>query len=297
MERGIQWRWGAGPKPSKSGTLSFDFAQNGHYAFNYHPYNALESRGPFDAEDGQSTIEEMRLAATVTPEAPGLDLSLTSSGLNLLIRGRIDGTGNVSLETAPRPSDPAAAPERWEERGRAKIDPLRTRRGTRIELWHVDQSASIWVDGRRVVEWKYELKDIGLSLKELADATTQHQMPVARIDVAGAPVLLRSIDLDRDLYYTQAHRYDSPGRGTFNGPATIEPDNFLCMGDNSPSSLDGRMWTNVDPWVTSVRDVPAGFVPREMMIGRAFFVYYPASHHLPGSPLGLPNFGDMRFIH
>ena len=34
------------------------------------------------------------------------------------------------------------------------------------------------------------------------------------------------------------------------------------------------------------------------MIGKAFFVYYPAPYPLrPGQMGTVPNFGDMRFIH
>ncbi|MDA0723263.1 MAG: signal peptidase I [Verrucomicrobia bacterium] len=39
---------------------------------------------------------------------------------------------------------------------------------------------------------------------------------------------------------------------------------YLAMGDNSPNSLDGRMW---------------GFVPEQQIVGRALFVYYPFTNH------------------
>lgn len=41
-----------------------------------------------------------------------------------------------------------------------------------------------------------------------------------------------------------------------------------------------------------------GIVPRKLMMGRAFFVYFPAMHGTNGKQMQLiPNFGDMRFIH
>src|SRR5262249_16744244 len=40
----------------------------------------------------------------------------------------------------------------------------------------------------------------------------------------------------------------------------VQPGHFLCMGDNSPESSDGRDW---------------GLVPRRLMLGRALLVYYP----------------------
>ena len=64
----------------------------------------------------------------------------------------------------------------------------------------------------------------------------------------------------------------------------------------------------VDPEVKrSIQDLRAsqgrdpklsnGIVPRELMIGRAFFVYFPAPYRLQERQLGIvPNFGNMRFI-
>jgi signal peptidase I len=58
---------------------------------------------------------------------------------------------------------------------------------------------------------------------------------------------------------------------------SIRPDNFIMMGDNSPRSSDSRAWGKQDrdwdpdrsPWE----------VPRHLLIGRAFFVYWP--HGVP----------------
>ena len=40
----------------------------------------------------------------------------------------------------------------------------------------------------------------------------------------------------------------------------VQPGHYLCMGDNSPESSDGRTW---------------GTVPRRLMLGRAVLVHYP----------------------
>jgi signal peptidase I len=64
--------------------------------------------------------------------------------------------------------------------------------------------------------------------------------------------------------------------------ATADKDQFLPMGDNSPQSSDARVW-----------DGP-NYVERDMLIGRAVFVYWP---HMLNKPLPwFPNFRDMRFI-
>jgi hypothetical protein len=73
-------------------------------------------------------------------------------------------------------------------------------------------------------------------------------------------------------------------------------DEFFVMGDNSPNSSDGRLWWKASP--TLLPGYHLGTVPRYNMLGKAFFVYWPAGFRLPGLPqLPLvPNVGDMRFI-
>jgi len=77
-----------------------------------------------------------------------------------------------------------------------------------------------------------------------------------------------------------------------NTPA-LTPDQFFVCGDNSPASLDARLWDKVDPWVRPI-DPKVGVVPRDLMIGKAFFVYFPSI--LRDGPIPVPDFGRMRFI-
>lgn len=57
---------------------------------------------------------------------------------------------------------------------------------------------------------------------------------------------------------------------------------FLPMGDNSTRSLDARLWTGEH------------YVERDLLIGRAIFVYWP--HTLNKPVKHFPNFGKMKFI-
>src|SRR5262249_52959720 len=99
----------------------------------------------------------------------------------------------------------------------------------------------------------------------------------ASVGVKGAKVKLRHVKLSRDTYYTTG-REDKPSAADVEfdadnpekwGPlredmplATffVQPNHFLCLGDTSPESSDGRTW---------------GLVPRRLLLGRALLVYYP----------------------
>ncbi len=98
--------------------------------------------------------------------------------------------------------------------------------------------------------------------------------------------------------------YDSLITTRSGRPVRLDTNEFFCMGDNSPRSSDSRYWTDINPWIeqrmfSDGSDAPNfGVVPRELMMGRAFFVYFPAMRPWgPTKAAWVPNFGDMRFIH
>jgi signal peptidase I len=102
----------------------------------------------------------------------------------------------------------------------------------------------------------------------------------ASIGATGTGVTVSKLQLWRDTYYTQMNSLRDRGEGDdfppgidFADPSTwgalhdmhertlyVQPGHYLCMGDNSPHSSDGRSW---------------GQVPERLMLGRALVVYYP----------------------
>ena len=64
--------------------------------------------------------------------------------------------------------------------------------------------------------------------------------------------------------------------------STTDQDQFLPMGDNSPRSLDGRVWDGDN------------YVERDMLIGRAMLIYWPHTKNKPFKYF--PNFERMGFI-
>lgn len=281
-----------------AGRIDFDFALGG--------YDTGAAMYPYNQPSAETDpIEDVRIAATFQPDAPGLSVKLSTtarlhgSATIDTLAVEVDATGNLTL-TSTNPDT-----GRVTQLDLQSIAPFRPGRNTTMELWYVDQEASVWIDGDRVSRVPF---DPPMSVLEERDRPAS--LPDIAIEVAGAPVTLHNVELDRDLYYGSWLRGSSIGIGgavhrdggrVDSRPVQLRNDEFYCLGDNSPHSQDSRYWTSVHPWVRETNmggEVRQGVVPRDLMIGRAFYVYFPAPYPWrPGAPGIFPNFGAMRIIH
>jgi len=297
--------------------IAFDFelAAEGGPISSWYAYNQLHHT---QSVTPREPIEDVRVAATFLPDREGLAVELTTtarldaaSGEPQRLWARVDADGLLTLEVEPLHAVNRAAAARRVVADPARLAPFRPGVHRRIELWHVDQHVRVIVDGDTALTWNYDLP-----MEQLLRREPIAMPPSIGIRVAGSPVTLSRVQVDRDIYYS-TNQSSKTARGAVQRirtaddrvvydldaqPVTIGSDQFFCMGDNSPLSDDSRYWDAVDPWV-QVRANPGGpgpdpgLVPRSLMIGRAFFVYFPAPIALQprGRPF-IPDFGRMRFI-
>ncbi len=162
--------------------------------------------------------------------------------------------------------------------------------------------------------------DLGTALKSLE--YHREYAPEAAFFGTGQLTLAHTT-VSRDSYYTERDSQNRKAPRAVEGkPFQLNEDEFFVMGDNSPNSHDGRWWP--EPTMVTRGQTPprAGVVPREYLVGKAMFVYWPSGYKFPwpekllsmiqkGSQnnrlLGvahlilnlkwIPNLGQMRYIY
>lgn len=174
-------------------------------------------------------------------------------------------------------------------------------RARQVELINVDYRVTLRVDGRDLIHTTPEQyrPDMPMLL-EAANQNRRLPLPEIRIIADRQTCALSHISLWRDAYYmnrgTQAQwglPHDFPSH-----VMDLGEDEYFVLGDNSPISGDARVWDQPINLPDESLHVKAGRVPARFLIGKAFFVYWPAGYRpFDASPALVPDFGDMRFIH
>jgi signal peptidase I len=166
----------------------------------------------------------------------------------------------------------------------------------RLRFADVDEKLTVWVDN------ELPFGDDGVVYEPPTNRgpTVVNDLEPASVGARGAAVSVRKLRLFRDTYYTAGSNPSSADARVENWTATeeeirtrtnpsswapledgqmpvkalyVQPGHYLCMGDNSSHSSDGRSW---------------GLVPQRLLLGRALATYYPFP------PFGQPRAGLIR---
>jgi signal peptidase I len=178
-----------------------------------------------------------------------------------------------------------------------------------VAFANVDGRLTLWIDGGTPFG-DGVVYDDGTQPRPVP---TEADLRPVTVSTRGGSFEVSGLRLQRDIYYTLSPKgadylgHDTAGFGESDAPRQIEdlphdprllheklgdpsafaalavspgrvypiaPEKYMMMGDNSPESYDGRAWDRADRnWDSTGRE--SWEVPATMIVGKAFFVYWP----------------------
>jgi len=194
--------------------------------------------------------------------------------------GRFDFWGQLVLERE------TAEGEKSELR-KMVFSPDWSKGGLWFEFANVDRRLVIRCGEYRL---SYDLKEADLT--DLPERSARRQNPEVKILGRGSMQLFH-IGLYRDIYYLSGDSL----RARRGRPFELEPDEFFVCGDNTPNSFDSRQWTTEGIGNNGKR-YREGVVPRDFMMGKAFFVYWSDAFRPRESMMPvIPNLDRLQVIY
>ena len=268
-------------------------------------------------------VSDLLITATLVPDESTLSAELMIETRQHRFRFHVDdSSAGVSMWPIGAPDGIVTVSE--------DIEAISAGNPVVMTCMHSDQALHLSINDRSVAELEYDWTPYDRLVRTMAGPDQQdrglaaarlaHRLPPKpRIwwTFEGSPLTIPRITMDRDLYYrpstlqrmsrnwnepTERHqdavRMNRPAAATHPDTViTLTDDQYFVLGDNSGRSLDGRLWGAPHPLVATQIDDTPFVVPRELLIGKAWLVYYPAPYAVADGGMGLvPDFGQIRFI-
>ncbi len=224
---------------------------------NFIPYNSLSGRSR-----GSYPVGDIKLSFTVTPSTPGgwLGAEIRDGGWTFQLRlptGKPSPSRPAVIErlvNEPRPDvkNPRKLrfpqPALFMERDDVALE---LNRKSRIDLVNCDDCLVVRLDGREIFRLQEEEGYISVPDVDNPPPPSPHSDYYLWILGNRVDANVEAIELYQDNYYTTDHGKDEIQLGA---------NEFFALGDNSPSSSDGRVW---------------GYVPGNNLLGKALLVFWP----------------------
>ena len=265
-------------EPGKFHTLIFDSSHGEKFRATYAYNNSSRYRIPPFCSDLKIEFyadvpagQLVRVGVILSKNGRDYQASVDGSGLMLI--QRLDG--DIAQELA-RPNVSSSVS------GKVKI-----------KFANVDHKL-IFEVGRQKLVYDLGMDSKAAGYKISAPGTDSDEIPesIPRVCIVGAGnVVVSNVAIYRDIYYIDGIRA-RPGK-----PFAIDEDEFFVCGDNSNDSYDSRKWYKEGKG-NSGKSYRKGIVPREYLVGKAFYLYWGDAFKPFGNALPLiPNFSETKRIY
>lgn len=290
---------------------------HGQLITDYYEYN--DSIPPqYAGPAGWNWVGDLAMEAFVEVLGDGGELAFDIVEGGIHHRCRIDvstGQATLSIDDGQIPFRDSAGQVSPSTTGKTSLQGSGT---YHLRFANVDDQLYLWVNGKAVAFDGPSTFDSPPDLKPQWSEQEPGDAVPLRIGSRQAEVRINRLRVLRDVYYVAVKASDEIGGAldydgvwqdnvneiynVLTDPRTwsttemfskrrevtfkLEQDQFFPMGDNSPQSKDGRLWSNVTPRGLE----PPPYVAREMLIGKAVFIYWPHSWNFPKIPFMIPNF-------
>jgi signal peptidase I len=263
---------------------------------------------------------DIALSCNIRSEASGMSLSPTIEARGMQFRAKIDlSNGSATVQMRDRSMSDESVP--WTEIDAGSFAGVGENEWAHVEFWHIDQALSVFIDGVLVaggtengaytltpaqrasaamgMPWidleTYPGAGDGITTLGVFHKMNLYRKPKVRWDFEGGAFTLSNVRVQRDIAYHINQRDPTRGAHPDFFP-TLSDEQFFMCGDNSSNSMDSRLWgkNDINGWVRQEVDDTPGVVNRDLVVGKAFVVYFPAP--LDGGPLLGIDFGRLRWI-
>ncbi len=263
---------------------------------------------------------DLALGLNIKGESDGAGVFPTITARGMELRAGVDlsaGSASVEMRDASSPDGP------WTQLDTGSFGAVGAGEWAHVEFWHIDQALWLFIDGELVaggpqdggyelspaqrasaatgMSWDeletYETTGIGdgVDQKGVFSLTDIYRKPSVRWDFEGGGFELTHVSVRRDISYHINQSWVTRGAHPNFFPTLSGEQYFMC-GDNSSNSADSRLWreNEINAWVRGEIDDTPGVVNRDLIVGKAFVVYFPAP--LDGGPMLSIDFGRVRWI-
>lgn len=294
---------GAGFAPAMTDWLAYDITLNQQYAPD------MYLTGGYVADNNVSDVKLAMHYQRVSGEGP--------LKLNLVLRPKTDVERTFIAEIGRTQAKLIMRDHRGAETiiGTESL-PTDCSSATRVELIAADYRVTLRVAEQDLISTTPQQFAPDLTYL-LNNYNSLEKLPKPQISVTAERQTARitHVSVWRDVYFTNRERGTAENITRRNNRTPLQwaspekfpahvihlgADEFFTCGDNSIISGDGRYWQSPINLPDEQLTADAGRVPARFLLGKAFFVYWPAGYKpLPGEsvPAIVPNFGRMRFIH